>query len=96
VKGDVIEVYLATGGGQIHSEKVRASKAGRTVRQRGSGKWLVVEEMTRTGKPVGGALKVLASAVLMVAEHLTEPELPKRGKKASPFVQETLALEVVV
>jgi len=73
VKGDKIMVRLATGSGQTCVETVTASKAGRTVRQRWSGKWVYVEEMTRTHKVVGGSLRVLASAVLVVADVRGEP-----------------------
>ena len=73
MKGDKIEIRFATGAGETHLSSVTASKAGRTVRQRWSGKWVYVEEMTRTHKVVGGSLRVLASAVLVVADVQAEP-----------------------
>jgi hypothetical protein len=85
MKGDKIMVRLATGGGQTCVETVTAAKAGRTVRQRWSGKWVYVEQMTRTGKVVGGTLRVLASAVLAVADAQVEPTPP--GGKAAKIVR---------
>jgi hypothetical protein len=83
-KGDVIEVVVVAGG-QTVTQAIAASKAGRRVRRRtsttkGRGTWLVVEEVTRTGKPTGNALEARMDAVASVRETRVEVAEPSKAK----------------
>jgi hypothetical protein len=94
VKGDRIDVHIATGGGATYSDTVTASKAGRRVQTKVHRQWTIVEEVTRNGRPTGTSLKVLTTALLLLVEKRGEaPNQPaKASRRLSPGVSTAAAV----
>jgi hypothetical protein len=71
-KGDRIEVTTVVGTTAM-TIGLTASKAGRTVRQRQTstkdGRWIHVEELTRTGNGTGRSMKIRLDTVVSISEE---------------------------
>lgn len=89
-KGDRVRVVARTGEGAL-DVTCTAMKAGRSVNwksaNRGKVPWLLVEEVTRFGRPTGNRLMVRMSEVIAVEEQVVD--LPEPKKK--PVVKVTIA-----
>jgi hypothetical protein len=96
-KSDVIEV-LVQAAPRPHSLTITATKAGRTVRTRDMTragiKWLVAEEITKSGKPSGTSFRVRVDMILCISEVRVEevkrpPRKPKVEMLGLPLFVET-------
>jgi len=68
VKGDWVEVVVDTGGGDVRTYEVRATRAGRRVESVVRRGLVEVSELTRGGTVIRTA-RFMASRVIAVVEH---------------------------
>jgi hypothetical protein len=68
VKGDWVEIVVDTGGGDVRTYEVRATRAGRRVESVVRRGLVEVSELTRGGTVIRTA-RFMASRVIAVVEH---------------------------